>query len=72
MSKKIDGVLLFLLGMPISMMAWITLGEASGYYMSEVANDPFPLGIAFVVLVGTMGLTLSITGLAIIYRYRNA
>ena len=72
MSKKIDGVLLFLLGMPISMMAWITLGEASGYYMSEIANTPFPLGIAFVVLVGAMGLTLSIVGLAIIYKYRNA
>ena len=71
MSKKIYGVLLFLLGIPIFLMAWVTLGEANGYYMSEVANDPFPLGIAFVVLVGTMGLTLSITGLAIIYRYRN-
>ena len=72
MSKKIDGVLLFLLGMPISMMAWLSLSNPTDYYMSEVANDPFPLGIAFVVLVGTMGLTLSITGLAIIYRYRNA
>jgi hypothetical protein len=72
MSKKIDGVLLFLLGIPVFLMAWVTLGEANGYYMSEVVNDPFPLGIAFVVLVGVMGLTLSTVGLAIIYRYRNA
>ena len=34
MSKKIDGILLFLLGIPVFLMAWLTLGEADGYYMS--------------------------------------
>ena len=72
MSKKIDGVLLFLLGMPISMMAWLSISNPSDYYMSEAINTPFPLGIAFIVLVGVMGLTLSTVGLTIIYRYRNA
>ena len=71
MSKKIDGILLFLLGIPVFLMAWITLGEADGYYMSEAINTPYPIGITFVVLVGAMGLTLSMTGLWIIYRYRN-
>lgn len=71
MSKKIDGILLFLLGIPVFLMAWVTLGEADGYYMSEAINNPYPIGITFVVLVGAMGLTLSMTGLWIIYRYRN-
>jgi len=72
MSKKIDGVLLFLLGIPVFLMAWLSISNPSDYYMSDAINDPFPLGITFIMLVGTMGLTLSITGLAIIYRYRNA
>ena len=71
MSKIIDGTLLFLLGIPIFLMAYLSLSNPTDYYMSEVANTPFPLGIAFVVLVGVMGLTLSTVGLAIIYRYRN-
>ena len=71
MSKKIDGILLFLIGIPVFLMAWVTLGEADGYYMSEAINTPFPLGIPFTVLVGTMGLTLSIAGLLIIFKWRN-
>ena len=72
MSKKIDGILLFLIGIPVFLMAWVTLGEADGYYMSEAINTPFPLGITFTVLVGTMWLTLSIAGLLIIFKWRNA
>ena len=72
MSKKIDGILLFLIGIPVFLMARVTLGEADGYYMSEAINTPFPLGITFTVLVGTMGLTLSIAGLLIIFKWRNA
>jgi hypothetical protein len=53
-------------------MAWLTLGEADGYYMSEAINTPYPIGITFVVLVGAMGLTLSIAGLLIIFKWRNA
>jgi len=71
MSKIIDGTLLFLLGIPIFLMAYLSLSSPNDYYMSEAINTPFPLGITFILLVGTMGLTLSITGLAIIYRYRN-
>ena len=71
MSKKIDGILLFLLGIPVFLMAWLTLGEADGYYMSEAINTPYPIGITFIVLVGAMGLTLSMAGLWIIYRFRN-
>ena len=71
MSKKIDGILLFLLGIPIFLMAGVTLGEADGYYMSEAINTPYPIGITFVVLVRAMGLTLSMAGLWIIYRFRN-
>lgn len=71
MSKKIDGILLFLLGIPVFLMAWLTLGEADGYYMSEAINNPYPIGITFVILIGAMGLTLSTTGLWIIYRFRN-
>jgi len=56
----------------VFLMAWVTLGEADGYYMSEAINTPFPLGITFTVLVGTMGLTLSIAGLLIIFKWRNA
>ena len=71
MSKKIDGILLFLLGIPVFLMAWLTLGEADGYYMSEAVNEGFPMGIMFVGLVGAMGLTLLMVGLGIIYHYRN-
>ena len=69
--SKFDGVLIFLLGIPITLMAWLTLGEADGYYMSEAVNEGFPMGIMFVGLVGAMGLTLLMVGLGIIYHYRN-
>jgi hypothetical protein len=39
--------------------------------MSEAVNQGFPMGIMFVGLVGAMGLTLLMVGLAIIYHYRN-
>ena len=71
MSKKIDGILLFLLGIPVFLMAWLTLGEADGYYMSEAINNPYPIGITFVILIGAMGLTLSMSGLLIIFKWRN-
>ena len=69
--SKFDGVLIFLLGIPITLMAWLTLGEADGYYMSEAVNEGFPMGIMFVGFIGAMGLTLLMVGLAIIYHYRN-
>ena len=69
--SKFDGVLIFLLGIPVTLMAWLTLGEADGYYMSAAVNEGFPMGIMFVGLVGAMGLTLLMVGLAIIYHYRN-
>ena len=69
--SKIDGVLIFLLGIPVTLMAWITLGEADGYYMSEAINQGFPMGIAFIGLIGAMGLTLLMTGLFIIHINRN-
>ena len=69
--SKFDGVLIFLLGIPVTLMAWITLSEEEGYYMSDALNEGFPLGIAFVGLIGAMGLTLLMVGLAIIYHYRN-
>ena len=66
--SKIDGVLIFLLGIPITLMAWITMSNGDGYYMSVEANAGFPLGILFTACVGAIGLTLLITGLAIIYH----
>ena len=69
--NKFDGVLIFLLGIPVTLMAWITLSEEEGYYMSEAVNQGFPMGIMFVVLIGAMGLTLLMTGLFIIHINRN-
>jgi len=69
--SKIDGVLIFLLGIPITLMAWVTMSNPHDYYMSVEANAVFPLGILFIACVGAMGLTLLITGLAIIYHRRN-
>jgi hypothetical protein len=69
--SKLDGVLIFLLGIPVTLMAWVTLGEADGYYMSEAINQGFPMGIAFIGLIGAMGLTLLMTGLFIIHINRN-
>ena len=69
--SKIDGVLVFLLGIPITLMAWITMSNGDGYYMSEEANAGFPLGILFTACIGAIGLTLLIVGLAIIYNRRN-
>ena len=69
--SKFDGVLIFLLGIPVTLMAWITLSEEEGYYMSATLNEGFPLGIAFVGLIGAMGLTLLMVGLFIIYHHRS-
>ena len=69
--SKLDGVLIFLLGIPITLMAWITMGEAEGYYMSDAINEGFPMGIAFIALIGAMGLTMLMVGLFIIHINRN-
>jgi len=69
--SKFDGVIIFLLGIPVTLMAWLTLGEADGYYMSDALNEGFPLGIAFIGLIGAMGLTLLMVGLFIIHINRN-
>jgi len=69
--SKIDGVLIFLLGIPVTLMAWITMGEAEGYYMSDAINEGFPMGIAFLALIGAMGLTMLMVGLYIIHINRN-
>jgi hypothetical protein len=69
--SKFDGVLIFLLGIPVTLMAWITLSEEEGYYMSDALNEGFPLGIAFIGLIGAMGLTLLMIGLFIIHIHRN-
>ena len=69
--SKLDGVLIFLLGIPVTLMAWISMSEAEGYYMSEATNQGFPMGIAFIALIGAMGLTLLMTGLFIIHINRN-
>ena len=69
--NKLDGVLIFLLGIPVTLMAWITIGEADGYYMSEAINQGFPMGIAFIALIGAMGLTMLMVGLFIIHINRN-
>tara|TARA_B100000424_G_scaffold227479_1_gene188248 strand:- start:277 stop:495 length:219 start_codon:yes stop_codon:yes gene_type:complete len=71
MMSKFDGVWIFLLGIPIVLMAWDTMSNPYGYYMSAEANAGFPLGILFIACVGAMGLTLLIVGLAIIYMRRN-
>jgi len=69
--SKLDGVLIFLLGIPVTLMAWITLSEEEGYYMSDAVNEGVPMGIAFIGLIGAMGLTLLMTGLFIIHINRN-
>ena len=69
--SKFDGVFIFLLGIPVTLMAWITLSEEEGYYMSEAINQGFPMGIAFIGLIGAMGLTLLMVGLFIIHINRN-
>jgi hypothetical protein len=69
--SKLDGVLIFLLGIPVTLMAWISMGEAEGYYMSEAINQGFPMGIAFIALIGAMGLTMLMVGLFIIHINRN-
>ena len=58
--SKFDGVLIFLLGIPVTLMAWITLSEEEGYYMSEAINQGFPLGIAFVGLGVLLTIEMSI------------
>jgi len=69
--SKLDGILIFLLGIPVTLMAWITLSEEEGYYMSEAINQGFPMGIAFIGLIGAMGLTLLMVGLFIIHINKN-
>jgi len=69
--SKIDGVLIFLLGIPVTLMAWISMSEAEGYYMSDAINEGFPMGIAFLALIGAMGLTMLMVGLYIIHINRN-
>ena len=69
--SKFDGVFIFLLGIPVTLMSWITLSEEEGYYMSEAINQGFPMGIMFIGLIGAMGLTLLMTGLFIIHINRN-
>ena len=69
--NKLDGVLIFLLGIPVTLMAWISMSEAEGYYMSEATNQGFPMGIAFIALIGAMGLTMLMVGLFIIHINRN-
>jgi hypothetical protein len=69
--SKLDGVLIFLLGIPVTLMAWISMSEAEGYYMSEAINQGFPMGIAFIALIGAMGLTMLMVGLFIIHINRN-
>ena len=69
--SKFDGVWIFLLGIPIVLMAWDTMSNPYGYYMSVEANQHFPLGILIVASFGAMGLLLLVTGLVIIYMKRN-
>ena len=69
--SKLDGVLIFLLGIPVTLMAWISMSEAEGYYMSDAINEGFPMGIAFIALIGAMGLTMLMVGLFIIHINRN-
>jgi hypothetical protein len=69
--SKLDGVLIFLLGIPVTLMAWISMSEAEGYYMSEAINQGFPMGIAFIALIGAMGLTMLMVGLFISHINRN-
>ena len=69
--NKLDGVLIFLLGIPVTLMAWISMSEAEGYYMSDAINQGFPMGIAFIALIGAMGLTMLMVGLFIIHINRN-
>ena len=69
--SKFDGVWIFILGIPIVLMAWDTMSNPYGYYMSAEANQHFPLGILIVACFGSMGLTMLIAGLAIIYKKRN-
>jgi|TARA_R100000455_G_C6169963_1_gene51791 hypothetical protein len=71
MMDKYDGVFTFLLGIPITLMAWITMSNADGYYMSVEANAGFPLGILTVASFGAMGLLLLVVGLVMIYMKRN-
>ena len=47
------------------------MSEAEGYYMSDALNDGFPMGIAFLALIGAMGLTMLMVGLYIIHINRN-
>jgi hypothetical protein len=39
--------------------------------MSEATNQGFPMGIAFIALIGAMGLTMLMVGLFIIHINRN-
>ena len=68
---KYDGVFVFLMGIPIVLMAWISMSNPNGYYMSVEANQHFPLGILIVASFGAMGLLLLVTGLVMIYMKRN-
>ena len=69
--SKFDGVWIFLMGIPIVLMAWDTMSNPYGYYMSAEANQPFALGILIVASFGAMGLLLLVTGLVMIYMKRN-
>ena len=69
--SKFDGVWIFLLGIPIVLMAWDIMSNPYGYYMSVEANQHFPLGILIVASFGAMGLLLLVTGLVMIYMKRN-
>ena len=39
--SKFDGVWIFLMGIPIVLMAWDTMSNPYGYYMSVEANQLF-------------------------------
>ncbi len=71
MMDKFDGVFVFLMGIPIVLMAWFSMSNPNDYYMSAEANQPFPLGILIIASLGAMGLLLLVTGLVMIYMKRN-
>ena len=45
MMDKFDGVFVFLMGIPIVLMAWFSISNPNDYYMSAEANQPFPFKV---------------------------
>lgn len=65
MDKKLDGVIFFVLGAILYVIGHITIADADSYYTQDI------LGILWLGLLISLGITQMVMGLVIIFRKRN-